>query len=131
MRHEPLNPAKTKGTPSTRHVRSAPDTVIQQGDAGLLLDVLRRLAACPPEEAPEEDRRGLFLASGDVLGGRGGPEASGAVGGPEEAKGTQERACCDAAVGLPSQRVGLEENLPQTPYAAGWSPSSHWWLQHE
>src|SRR5262249_59108602 len=53
------------------------------------MDVLWRLAACPPEEAPEEARRGLFLASGDVLGGRGGPEASGAISGPGEAKGTQ------------------------------------------
>jgi hypothetical protein len=62
----PLNPTKTKGTPSTRHVRSAPDTVIQQGDAGSQEDVRSRLAAYPPEEAPEEAHE-AFLWPAETL----------------------------------------------------------------
>jgi hypothetical protein len=66
-------------------------TVIQQGDAGLLGDVLWRLAAYPPEEAPEKADEGIFEASGDALGEQGGPEASGALRGQDEATESKGR----------------------------------------
>jgi hypothetical protein len=65
--------------------------VLQQGDAGLLGEVLWRLAAYPPEEAAEEADEAVSLARGDALGHQDGPEAPGAAGGPGEATESKGR----------------------------------------
>jgi hypothetical protein len=74
------------GLPS-RYRLSGIATVIQQGDAGLLGDVLWRLAAYQPDEQ-EQAHEAFSLARGDTLKDQGGPETSGAIRGPGGANGT-------------------------------------------